>query len=150
MNIHDVCLLSGLTRGQINQLISRWRVTPHYQKSVAAGSARRFTSADVFNFCIAGRATAIGLDGPTIRDIVASLPIPRVDPDTFEQIEIFPGYRADRNMVLVVAKDKDGFCSSFVSASKSSTVMDGGTKIVFEASKIAREIAEYDAAVRSR
>lgn len=143
MRIQQVEVLTGLTRGQINQLISRYGVLVHGGHK--PGSARDFTPADVFGFCIAGRAAALGVNMPTIRWIVASLPMPVVDPSTFHQREIFPGYRRDRELLLVVTESEGNFNSHFVSPDKVhlAVAKDAEAALVFPASKIAREIEDF-------
>src|SRR5690606_20577858 len=104
--------LSSLSRGQINQLISRYGVGVHGR--AIQGGARNFTPADAFAFCVAGRASALGVDMPTIRDIIACLPIPALDPSTFEQREIFPGYSRSCKVFFVVTERDGEFRGEFV------------------------------------
>ena len=99
LNIHDICRLSGLSRVQVEQAISRWLITPHHKS--APGQARRFTQGDAFAFCLAGELHRIGFSWPAIRDVYAVLPFPEVD-EYFEQVEIFPGYAQLREAVAVV------------------------------------------------
>lgn len=139
MNIHTVSELSGLSRGQIDQLISRWGVTPHGK--ARPGGAREFTLADCFAFCVAGHAARMGVSQPGIRDIIGALPMPKLSRDTFEQVEVFPGRAVMRNAWLVVAAGDDGeLRGEFVEASQLKSV--AGASMIFPASQIAAAIEE--------
>lgn len=120
MNIHHVSQLSGLSRGQINQLISRHGYTPHAKPQ--NGEARSFTKADAFDLVVAGRLARLGLGQAWIAEALAALPIPQVDPNTFEQIEVFPGRRKfsheGASAVLVIDCNEAGnFTAEFAAAS---------------------------------
>lgn len=101
MDISSVSRISGLTRGQIDQAISRWTITPHARSE--PGKPRRFTAADCFKFAVVGELHRMGLAWPAIREAVwAATLTPEVDPETFEQIEIFPGASRFVEAVLVI------------------------------------------------
>lgn len=95
MDISSVSRISGLTRGQIDQAISRWAITP--QSKSARGTARRFSPSDVFAFAIVGELKRIDLPWPVIRDLYWSyVSRPDVGGD-----EIFPD--CDRFADAVIA-----------------------------------------------
>lgn len=144
MDIHKLSDLSGLTRGQINQMISRWSVAVHGQ---VRGTVRDFTSADAFNFRIAGLASHMGLSMPEIRDLIASMPMPRVDPNTFEQIETFPGReKLPEDVLLVVQRKGEMFACQFIAPEKLGAIINRApAALVFQAGRIADELEAANA-----
>lgn len=146
MHIQKVVDLSGLSRGQINQLISRHGIGVHgrlLRTEVHEGAARDFTPADAFAFCIGGRAAALGCNMTTVRDLIISFPIPAVDPATFRQRAIFDGYRRDVVHLLVAKQVAGEWVSKIVLPEK---VYDATKKapvaLVFPATEIARAIED--------
>ncbi|WP_336801742.1 hypothetical protein [Kaistia sp. MMO-174] len=71
LTIHDVVALSGLSRAQIDLLISRHGVA--VRGRAAPGEGRRFVKADALRFAIAGELARLGLNQPRISDALASL-----------------------------------------------------------------------------
>lgn len=147
MRIQQVVDLSNLTRGQINQLISRHGLGVHghlLANEVVEGGARNFTPADCFAFCVGGRAAAMmGCDMTTVRDIICSLPMPAINPATFRQREIFPGYRREDDLLLVVRCTGGEFDAVFVTGDKLHTATKNAlAALVFPASKMARAIED--------
>ena len=144
MDIHTLSDLSGLTRGQINQLVSRWSVAVHGQMR---GTVRDFTSADAFNFCIAGLASRIGLTMPEIRDIIAAMPMPRIDPNTFAQVETFPGRaKLPDDVLLVVQRKGEMFSCRFIVPDKLGAIINKApAALVFQAGRIADDVEAANA-----
>lgn len=102
MNIHEVARLSGLSKIQVEQAISRWLITP--QRRSPSGHARQFCKADVFMFMIAGEAHRMGLGWPGVRDVVLSAcGVVEINPDTDEPIHVFPGAPHFADAVLVLS-----------------------------------------------
>jgi len=87
MKILTLSTMSGLTRGQIDQFISRYGIHVHAQPRF--GAAREFTPADAFMINLAGQLRAMRVNNQDIASAVGSI-VPRVDPHTFEQLEIYP------------------------------------------------------------
>lgn len=79
MNIHDICRITGLTRGQIDQAISRLGV-PIWQP-FERGTARQFAPVDAFNFTVLAKLLECGLDHLTARDLLFALPFHRLGQD---------------------------------------------------------------------
>jgi len=108
MDIHAILKISGLTRGQVDQLISRYSFQP--QGSSRSGLGRTFTKADAFKFAAAGELSRLGLNQPTIANALSY--VEKIDRATFEQLETFPGcsefsLRAE-TAFLAVSLDRNG------------------------------------------
>jgi hypothetical protein len=71
---------SGLTSGQVDQLISRWGVEPDGPR---VGATRLFYETDLFVFIVAGELARLGLDQKSIAHAVHSLPLLPRDPESF-------------------------------------------------------------------
>lgn len=144
MDIHTISDLSGLSRGQINQLISRWSIDVYGR---VYGTARDFTSADAFNFCIAGLASRIGLSMPEIRDLIAAMPMPRRKSSTFQQAETFPGRSVmPDDVLMVVLRKDDTFSCTFVAPEKLGTIINRApSALIFQAGRIAEEVEAANA-----
>jgi len=103
LTIHDIVSLSGLTRAQINLLISRYGVGVWGRAD--SGEGRNFEPVDAFNFCVAGALYRLGLRQPKIRTALGAMPLVRLD-GTTGQPAAFPecaGVAA--NSVLVFTPD---------------------------------------------
>lgn len=144
MDIHTLIRLSGLTRGQINQLISRWSVDVY---GSIYGKGREFTAADGFNFCVAGLASRMGLTMPEISRIIEAMPMPRRKSSTFQQAETFPGRSVMPDDVLMVIQRKDdAFSCTFIAPEKLGAVLNKApAALVFQAGRIAIEVEAANA-----
>jgi len=94
----EVARLSGLSTGQIDQLISRWGVG--LWMGSTRGSSRKFLAVDAFKFMIAGELHRLGIDQRTVRDMLASL-LPDSQNLT-EEPPTFPHQRQDGPRQFVV------------------------------------------------
>jgi hypothetical protein len=108
MNIHDVIEISGLTRGQINQLLSRSGVFVF--GPVLPGKIRIFTGADTLKFAESGELSRLGFDAPAIAKIWHCIRgrALAVDPYSFAPLEIFPGEKSvdGDDVFLLIVKDQ--------------------------------------------
>jgi hypothetical protein len=149
MKINEVSVMSGLSRGQIDQLISRHRI--HLHAKPRFGAAREFTPADAFMIALAGQLRAMGVKNENISSAVASI-MPRVDPDTFEQLEIYPDRAAleaagEPVYALVAKNEQDEMATEFVRQSnldKELRKLGRGAGIVVCASLIASTIERLE------
>lgn len=149
MKIQNLSTMSGLTRGQIDQLISRHGIELHSKPP--AGAARNFTPADSFLISLAGELHRVGLRNKEIASAVASI-IPEVDPNTFRQTEIYPGRAsleaAGEPVFAIIVKGKDG--NTVTEFSRQSDLyrklgeIGAGTGIVVSASLIANTIEQLE------
>ncbi len=149
--IDEVSKLSGLSRGQIEQLISRYGVISPWCK-VLPGNAREFLPADVFLFVMAGELYRLGLNQATIRDIFASLPFHKLDP-VGAPVEVFGGQAATNGRVFwIIAATSEGpeFVQAVFDAEAIGRVIIArklSSPIIIDATEIA---ARIDRAFQSR
>jgi hypothetical protein len=89
VDIHTLSKISGLSRAQIDILISRHGMTP--QAKTRQGARRDFTSTDGFRFALAARLITIGLsnDRATLATVFAN----RINSDDMTG-ECYPGRTA--------------------------------------------------------
>jgi hypothetical protein len=114
MNIHQITGLSGLTRDQVNTLISRFGVTVWGRNE--PGGARAFTTGDAFTFALAGMLERAGFSMSGIRYALAGLPFPRFGADG--RPADYLGFAADLNAsLLILAMRSDASWESFVVSS---------------------------------
>lgn len=84
----EVVRLSGLTRGQIDQLISRYSVFAPWSKS-RPGKPREWLETDVFTLCLVGYLNRLGMNHSLIGEVLASTPPTKLDADRETPIEMF-------------------------------------------------------------
>jgi hypothetical protein len=111
--ISEVAELTGLSRGQIEQLISRHGI-PVWARA-EPGKAREFLPVDVFTFMLIGELDRLHVGHASISGIIASLNPYKLDPASGLPIEIFPGESKAKDRVLwIIANVGDG--AEFVEA----------------------------------
>lgn len=82
--------MSRLTRGQIDQLISRYGLALYGTRGL--NRERRFNATDMFNLMVAGQLHELGLTMPAIRDVLLfALGLYAWDNATDQPAETYPG-----------------------------------------------------------
>ena len=89
----EAIAMSGLTRGQIDQLISRHGYAVYGSRG--ARRERYFNATDMFNLMLAGALHDLGMSMPGIRDVLlVALGLYAWDTDADQPAEIYPGQLA--------------------------------------------------------
>lgn len=131
MNIHQLATLTGLTRGQIHQCLSRYNI-PLGAKG-RPGVARSFSKAEVFSFCVAGGMRRMGIKWPAIKRYIAVLPCAKLD-------EAFPSQHSFAEAMLILIPAPKGVAPVAKYIELASDDYPTDTFFMFSASAMARQI----------
>ena len=136
LKIDEALRISGLTRDQLHSMMRNYCWTPH--APTRQGSAREFTTADVFELSVAGVLSGFGLNMRAIVSALGDIP-PSLNAD-FTQTEIFPGWLNGKAtgtpIYLVFKRDRSGEIRAEFTANFNK--LDNG--IVLNASRLATAI----------
>jgi DNA-binding transcriptional MerR regulator len=145
MDIHAIVKLSGLSRDQINQLVSRYGVVVRGRSD--PGSARRFTPSDAFALIVAGMLYRIGFTMIGIRDALAMMPMPVLDEHGWPAE--YPGSASGgKKSYLILAFDDDrGESREFSSLEGADAWINGRPSLVVSLSPIAERIKAATAGI---
>jgi hypothetical protein len=144
MNIHQIIDVSGLTRDQVNTLISRFGV--HVWGRNSPGGARDFTTADAFTFALAGILDRAGFSMSGIRYALAGLPFSRLGADG--RPADYLGFAAEQGAsVLILAMNTDAVWEGFIvpSLDGAEARIAGRLAIVVDLPTVAARIREVEA-----
>lgn len=108
LKMADAVRVSGLTKYQIDQFISRYGFAPYGKAHI--GAAREFHPADVFDLVLAGQLHRMGFSQPTVRDFLAVQPFRSEGPDG-APAELFAGegISGEPKFIVAIAGGEDGF-----------------------------------------
>ena len=138
MNIHQIAHLSGLSRSQIDILISRHGIVP--QGGNERGKHREFTKADAFDFAVIGEITRFGLANADAVLAVSSIIRRTLNDGSQEVFSHQTDFDPDESVFLLITRDQH-IEPHFVGGEALTIALKRlNPALVLNATKIAREV----------